>query len=197
MQNTYVSEESVLEISGKAVLEPTMAKAVLSLNSEVNSDRSIFNLTANQNEVSLTTTMSSGAAAVPMKFYTNSGSAVVERMTIRPDGKIGIGIPPTYPTGYNLYVTEGILTEKVKVAIKNSLAWSDFVFNSDYKLLTLEETDAFIKKYKHLPNIPSAEEVVKEGVDVATMDAKLLQKIEELTLYIIDLEKRLNQLEKK
>jgi len=104
-----------------------------------------------------------------------------------------IGLPP----GYKLYVQTGILTEKVKVAIETTGNWSDYVFQKDYKMLSLAEVEAYIIKNKHLPGVPSAEEVVKNGIDVATMDAKLLEKIEELTLYVIKLEKELNELKEK
>jgi hypothetical protein len=104
------------------------------------------------------------------------------------DTKVVIGSAST-PSGYRLYVSDGILTEKVKVAVKSTSNWSDFVFDKDYQLLSLGEVETYIQKHKHLPGIPSAEEVVKEGIDVATMDAKLLQKIEELTLYMIELKK--------
>jgi hypothetical protein len=104
------------------------------------------------------------------------------------------------PAGYQLYVADGILTEKVKVAVKNSADWSDYVFASDYKLRPLKEVEAFVKANKHLPGVPSAQEVVTEGVDMARMDAKLLEKVEELTLYMIQLKKdsdrRINRLEK-
>jgi hypothetical protein len=128
---------------------------------------------------------------------TDAQVAASRKMVVRSDGKVGIGEPPSYPGTYNLYVTNGILTEKVKVAVKTSANWSDYVFASDYKLKSIDEVDTFIKKNKHLPNIPSADEVVKEGIDMATMDAKLLEKIEELTLYIIQLEKRIKQVENK
>lgn len=100
------------------------------------------------------------------------------------------------PSGYNLYVTGGILTEKLKVAVLNSTAWADYVFNKDYKLLSLPEVEAYIKKNKHLPGVPSADEVVKNGIDMATMDAKLLEKIEELTLYMIELKKENEKMQK-
>jgi hypothetical protein len=100
------------------------------------------------------------------------------------------------PSGYKLYVSDGILTEKVKVAIKSTSNWSDFVFDKDYELLSLGEVETYIQKHKHLPGIPSAEEVVQEGIDVATMDAKLLQKIEELTLYMIEMKKENAQMKK-
>lgn len=113
------------------------------------------------------------------------------------DGKIQIGDVDVSPNGYKLFVEEGILTEKLKVAIKSSAEWSDFVFNEDYKLKNLDEVGNFIKKYKHLPDVPSAEEMVNSGLDVATMDAKLLQKIEELTLYLLEQKKENEELKKR
>ena len=110
-----------------------------------------------------------------------------------------IGLNGSYnmPTGYSLYVKQGILTEKLKVAVYNSAAWADYVFNKDYKLLSLPEVEAYIHKNKHLPNVPSADEVVKNGIDMATMDAKLLEKIEELTLYMIQMKKENDALKKR
>jgi hypothetical protein len=110
------------------------------------------------------------------------------RMTISPTGQVVIGSTAT-PTGYNLFVEKGILTEKVKVAVKTTSDWSDFVFEKNYKLTPLQELEVFINKNKHLPGIPSAQEVVDNGINVAEMDAKLLQKIEELTLYMIEMKK--------
>jgi hypothetical protein len=108
---------------------------------------------------------------------------------------LGSGIAST-PKGYKLYVAEGILTEKVKVAIQNTDDWSDKVFADTYRLRSLGEVEAFINKNKHLPDVPSAIEVVEKGVDVGKMDALLLQKIEELTLYMIELKKSNEQLRK-
>ncbi len=114
-------------------------------------------------------------------------------------GHVVIG-NPTVPVSnnYNLYVSKGILTEKLKIALaSDAVNWSDFVFAKDYKLMPLSEVEKYVKANKHLPEIPSADEVYKEGLDVAQMDAKLLQKIEELTLYMIELEKQNKQLEKR
>lgn len=115
------------------------------------------------------------------------------------NGNVLIGNPATVnlPAGYKLYVETGILTEKVKVAVKNTANWSDYVFAKNYKMLPLTEVEAYVNKHKHLPGVPSAEEVVANGIDVATMDAKLLEKIEELTLYVIKLEKEMNELKQK
>ena len=102
---------------------------------------------------------------------------------------------PGAGTDYNLYVQYGILTEKVKVAVKTESEWSDHVFETDYELKPLEKVEAFVTKNKHLPGIPSASAVVKEGIDLAQMDARLLEKIEELTLYIIRMNKKIDRLE--
>ncbi|MBL0330152.1 MAG: hypothetical protein IPP64_12215 [Bacteroidetes bacterium] len=111
---------------------------------------------------------------------------------IKNDGRVSMGFNPlttTYPAGYRLYVAEGILTERVKVALVNTADWADYVFKKDYSLLPLKDVEAFINTNGHLPNVPSAEQVKESGIDLAKMDAKLLEKIEELTLYMIALKK--------
>jgi len=110
------------------------------------------------------------------------------KMMIKGDGSVVVGNVTT-PSGYKLYVETGILTEKVKVAVKNTIDWADYVFADDYNLRPLEEVAEFVKKEKHLPGVPSAEAMVNEGLDVAKMDAKLLEKIEELTLYMLQLDR--------
>ncbi|MBN8671848.1 MAG: hypothetical protein J0L80_14240 [Chitinophagales bacterium] len=113
------------------------------------------------------------------------------------DGQLRIGTSVSMPSGYKLYVQDGILTEKVKVALSSDPTnWSDFVFDETYELRPLSEVEKFIQKNKHLPEIPSTAEVHKEGLDLAQMDAKLLQKVEELTLYIIQQQKEINNLKK-
>jgi len=108
-------------------------------------------------------------------------------------GKTVIGDVAT-PGNYKLYVQDGILSEKVKVSLKATSQWADYVFAKDYELKSLEEVANFIEENKHLPNVPSAEEVVRDGIDMAKMDAKLLEKIEELTLYMIQLNEEVKQL---
>lgn len=104
-------------------------------------------------------------------------------------GKVIIGNVTT-PGNYALYVEKGILTEEVKVALKSSAAWADYVFNNDYKLKSLQEVEEYIQKNKHLPNVPSAEELMNDGgVNVSSMMSKQMEKIEELTLYMIQQQK--------
>ncbi len=103
----------------------------------------------------------------------------------------------TTPPGYSLYVANGILTEKLKVASStDAYNWMDFVFDKKYKLRPLKMVEEYVKANKHLPEIPSALEVAKNGIDMVEMDAKLLQKIEELTLYIIQQQKEIDELKK-
>lgn len=97
---------------------------------------------------------------------------------------------------YRLFVKDGILTEKVKVALRSSADWADFVFEDDYELMPIDELEAFIAQEKHLPGVPSAEEMVDSGLDVAKTDAMLMQKIEELNLYIISLQNQIDELKK-
>lgn len=121
------------------------------------------------------------------------GSTDVEFMRINQNGKVRIGNGSNdlkTPDGYKLFVEEGILTEKLKVSVKNGSNWADYVFKEEYDLMPLDEVEAFVKENNHLPNIPSATEMVENGLDVAEMDAKLLEKVEELTLYIIEQNKK-------
>ncbi|OEK01978.1 hypothetical protein BFP97_10810 [Roseivirga sp. 4D4] len=82
---------------------------------------------------------------------------------------------------------------KVKVSV-NPGNWPDYVFASSYELRALSEVEDFVKKNGHLPEVPSAEKVEKEGLDLGNMDATLLKKVEELTLYMIDMKKEIEVL---
>ena len=124
----------------------------------------------------------------------NFGYQATDLMTILGNGNVAIGTVDATKPGYKLFVEQGILTEKVRVAVKNSGDWSDYVFDKKYELPSLHQVEDFIKINQHLPNIPSADEVVAEGIDLGKMDAKLLSKIEELTLYLIDQQKEIEKL---
>lgn len=107
-------------------------------------------------------------------------------------GQIAIGGVVAAASGYKLTVTGKVICEELKV--KLSGAWPDYVFANDYKLKSLTELEKFIVVNKHLPNIPSAGEIEKNGMEVGDMQKKMMEKIEELTLYIIDLQKQVNEL---
>ena len=116
------------------------------------------------------------------------------QLTVNGNMLVGDPASVTLPGTYKLYVQTGILTERLKVAVNGSGSWADYVFEPTYKLQSLYNVENYILANKHLPNIPSADEMVENGLDVATMDALLLSKIEELTLYIIQLQKEVDQL---
>lgn len=96
------------------------------------------------------------------------------------------------PGNYQLAVDGSIGAREVNVTTEG---WADFVFSENYPLPTLQEVERYIKENKHLPEIPSAAEVKEKGINLGEMDARLLQKIEELTLHMIDMNKRINLLE--
>jgi hypothetical protein len=110
------------------------------------------------------------------------------RMLIQNNGNIGIG---TASPAYKLDVNGTIRANEIIV----NTTGADFVFAEDYQLRPLSEVKAFIKENKHLPEIKSAQEMQENGIGVNELQTQLLQKIEELTLYIIHQEERINALE--
>ena len=105
--------------------------------------------------------------------------------------QVSIGTSNIAPTGYKLAVDGKAIMEEIKVEL--SQTWPDFVFENDYDLLPLEEVEKHIQEKGHLPEIPDEEEVMENGINLGEMNAKLLQKIEELTLYLIDQNKQLQE----
>lgn len=99
-------------------------------------------------------------------------------------------------SGYQLFVTGGILTEAVRVMTKNTANWADYVFADGYELATLEEVECFIEENGHLPNVPSAKQVSEEGIELAEMAKVQQEKIEELTLYAIAQDKAIKAQDK-
>ncbi|NSL87320.1 hypothetical protein ECE50_010795 [Chitinophaga sp. Mgbs1] len=108
-------------------------------------------------------------------------------------GSVGIGVFPQKQPELKLAVSGTIGAKKVKVTDQG---WADYVFKSDYTLPSLSEVEAFIKTNYHLPGIPSEKEIAEKGLDLGNMQQQQMQKIEELTLYIISLNKKLEQQEK-
>ncbi|KAA2243627.1 hypothetical protein F0L74_14180 [Chitinophaga agrisoli] len=122
---------------------------------------------------------------MPMAFSTN----LVERMRINTDGTVAIGTADA--KGYMLAVNGSAVF--TKAVVKLNAAWPDYVFNKDYALPSLQMVKAYIDENKRLPDMPSAEEIARTGQDLGEMNKKLLQKIEELTLYVISLKQENEQ----
>lgn len=111
-------------------------------------------------------------------------------LRLNANGNVGIGIPNP---DSKLSVNGTVRAREIKVDNSN---WPDYVFKSDYELPTLKNIENFIKKNGRLLDMPSQIEVAKNGINLGEMNAKLLQKIEELTLYLITLKKENEQFKK-
>ena len=137
---------------------------------------------------------------------TNTGTMIVKSMDdryIRPlilKGSVGINIPDNYIDDleqqpiYSLCVKGGIVAEKV--AIKEcSTWWPDYVFGNDYRLMSLDNLRAYISENHHLPDVPSESQVMEEGFELGEMQSILLKKIEELTLYTLELQEQMKAMQ--
>lgn len=141
-------------------------------------------LFVNRNNIKALTVLNTGANTNGDQTFVVYGS-----------GKTHIGIGRPLATGVcanaMLTVDGTILAKEVRVAISTSTHWADYVFEKDYKLMPLKDVEAYIAENKHLPEVPSSEEIEKNGVEVTQISAVLLKKVEELTLYTIELQKKL------
>ena len=124
----------------------------------------------------------------PLYFATGLGTTNdFAQITLLTNGNVGIG---TLFPAYKLSVDGTIQAKEVRV----ETGWSDFVFDKDYKLPSLNDVEKYIDCNKHLEGIPSADDIQKNGLAVADVQTKMMQKIEELTLYVIELQKEVDQL---
>lgn len=109
--------------------------------------------------------------------------------------RMGIGVT-AIPEGYRLAVAGGIIAEKLKLKLQAG-GWPDYVFDPAYRLLSIDSLSAFIKQHRHLPGIPTAAEMERAGMDQAAVNVLLMQKTEELSLYIIQLHEAIAALKMK
>ena len=121
-------------------------------------------------------------------------------MIMKPSGDVGIGVEPqtitqTGQSGYQ-FVAGSKLSVRGRISATefhqiNVASWPDYVFEEDYELMPLDEVEAAIQKNGHLPGIPSAAEIKENGLEVGEMQVNMMEKIEELTLHLIEMNKKL------
>lgn len=156
---------------------PTGSLELVKLNSNL-----VFDLNTN----GISKIISKGwNASIDIHTFQINGTENFNQLNLNSNGNVGIGT--TNPTS-KLTVAGNINSREVKVTVD---AGADFVFENGYNLPSLESVDKFIKQNKHLPEIASASEMQKDGINLSEMNIKLLQKIEELTLYSIDQNKKI------
>ena len=138
------------------------------------------------------------AATNVSRSYSSAALAGNIKMTLDRTGRLQIG--NTLPdqalhSDYKLAVAGKIVSQSLYIT--NPSTWSDFVFSNSYHLRPLTTLGAYIKDNQHLPDMPGASQVMRDGYDVNQMNAALLQKVEELTLYVLQLNEKIELLEKK
>lgn len=133
-------------------------------------------------------------AGSQLTINADAGGGYRSDLVIKSDGRVCIGTS-TAATGYQLSIGgKAACTEVLVDAVVN---WPDYVFTEDYNLMSLQELEQSIRQNNHLPGIPSAKEVGENGVMLGDMQKKLLEKIEQLTLYTIEQDKQITELQKK
>ena len=181
---------AVLRLKGKANVNNVNVTQFSMIDTDEDKSWSITHSGYNAsmpNSIGFSSTDENNVYTVPFRigFHAPTNSFVITS-----DGKIGIS---TASPSHKLSVNGTIRAREI---IVNNTGWADFVFEESYKLKSLEEVESFIKTNRHLPEIPSAEEVETNGVSVGKMQSKLLQKIEELTLYLIEIKAENKELKK-
>lgn len=131
----------------------------------------------------------------------NAGSIQVIRPVVGPQNLLlnaqggSVAIGTTDPKGYMLAVNGSTVATSMTVQLNT--AWPDYVFKKDYELPSLKELKTYVDQYHHLPEMPTESQVAKDGLNLGEINSKLVKKVEELTLYLIEQHKQIEILEKK
>jgi len=179
---------------GTGTISPTAkldVNGIIKTNADIQLGVSQVNSYLKMNTDSRTWWAGIGVISGDDRFDIYDATAGYYALTIGKDGNVGIGIG-TATAAYKLEVKGTIHANEVIVDFKGTIA--DFVFKPTYKLMPLNQVEQFVKTNNHLPEIPSAAEIKKNGLSMGEMQNKLLQKVEELTLYVIEQQKEINLL---
>lgn len=175
--------------NGQLQLSNTLVNRKIVLYEVANNDNQYFGFGANPS----TLRYQVDATTTDHVFYAGSSSTISnELMRIKGNGNVTIGVT-TPATGYKLTVAGKIMCTELKVQLQ---PFPDYVFEKNYRLKTLKEVENHIDTYKRLPGMPSAAEVESTGMNVGEMQGKVVEKVEELTLYIIQQQKQIEASQK-
>lgn len=175
--------------NGQLQLSNSLVNRKIVLYEGVNNDHQYMGFGTNTSTLRYQT----DATTTDHVFYAASSSTVSnELMRIKGNGNVTIGVA-TPATGYKLTVAGKIICTELKVQLQ---PFPDYVFEKNYKLNTLKEVETHIETYKRLPGMPSAAEVESKGMNVGAMQGKVVEKVEELTLYIIQQQKQIEASQK-
>jgi len=203
-----VNPQTKLDVSGSfraqsANIDNTIIADEISANiATINKNLSTDDFVANT--ATIANTLSAGAfaansAVISGAFGSNSAtiSGALSANTATISGALNANsatVSGTLATN-KLRVADLLCAKEIKVNL--TPCWPDYVFKKNYNLMPLQELEQFVNKNHHLPEIPSAATVEENGIELGEMNAKFLKKIEELTLYIIDLQKQIDELKNK
>ncbi len=199
-QNLNVTGNSIL--SGSLSVNGTFSATTLSFD-QINSNGNTVvgqNLTVNgttqlTGDLNLAGNMSAGIITAS-EFRTTDGGSAFNFTNAIISQSLAVATAQPIPANYKLAVGGAIIATGIDIKVPSK--WPDYVFAPNYERLSIGELKKYIDQNQHLPSVPSAKEMEeKKNYSVSEMDAKMLEKIEELTLYIIELEARVNDLEKK
>lgn len=176
------------------IVEGRVGIGVNSVNGE--SNLAIGSNGANEGgQIQLNAPTASAGKAVHLDSYLANGNQPIMRFLAGTNSSSQTHLASLDLTNGDFGVTGQLSAKSIRINSSWTLEVPDYVFEEGYRVTSLEETEKFVKKNKHLPEIPSAKQLNKEGMDLAEMNLRLLKKVEELTLHAIAQEKRLRKLE--
>jgi len=168
------------------ILQESVGSPIVSLRSASGADKGLIQVAGDDMKIGTFANNDLGRFAVRTNGF--------DRLFVNPDGRVIIGSTTGSSAGGTemLKVKGGVMASAFTV--QTVASWPDYVFADDYKLKSLEETEAFIKTNKHLPNIPAAAAIEKNGLELGDMQKRMMEKVEELTLYLIEANKAIKEL---
>lgn len=187
-EENFIIERSLTKGSGFALVATLSSNAVSYTDVNLNSGSTYFYRVKARNNGGSSSATNEASIRLPI----DGVNPQCENIYCDSDGGVGIGTPEV-PNGYKLAVNGKVMAEGVKVLMLPD--WPDYVFQKDYPLADIESLKKYIDEHGHLPNVPDAKTIENQGIDIGEINVILLEKIEEMSLYLIQMEERIKKLE--